>query len=128
MSSKKENIAKALSRRQRTGGSVRQAAQQMIAQRVRPAIIRYEDQIQTEERRVATRQELMTRNYVQVGNQRRRITVEQKADMVRANALAKEKISRLKQRRTDASVYFWKLQSQTGGPPPPPPPGSVGFT
>lgn len=67
----------------------------------------------------------MTQNYVQIGNQRRRITVEQKADMVRANALAREKLSRLKARKTETANYFWKLQE--GGPPPPPPPGSVGF-
>ena len=97
----------------------------MIAQRVQPAIIRFEDQIRTEEQRLATRRQLMTQNYVQVGNQRRRITVEQKADMVRANALAREKIARITQRKGDASDYFWKLQQ--GGPPPPPPPGSVGF-
>lgn len=126
MSDKKENIAKALSRRERTGSNVRRAAQQMVSQRVRPAVIRYEDQIAAEEQRLATRQQLMTQNYVQVGNQRRRITVEQKADMVRANALARDKIARLKYKKTEASTYFWKLD-KGAGPPPPPPPGSVGF-
>lgn len=126
MPPKKQNIAKALSRRERTGSNVRRVVQAMVSERVQPAVIRFEDQIRTEEQRLATRQQLMTQNYVQVGNQRRRITVEQKADMVRANALAREKIGRLKYRKTEASKYFWKLE-KGGGPPPPPPPGSVGF-
>ena len=127
MPPKKENITKALSRRQQTGRNVVQAAQAVIEERIRPALIRFEDQIRTEQGLVNTRQQLLTREYVQVGNQRRRITVEQKADMVQAMARSRDKIARIKQRQTDATSYFWKLKTHNG-PPPPPPPGSVGFT
>lgn len=126
MPPKKKNIAKALSQRQQRGRQITRVAEQMVSQRVLPAITQYEDQIQQESRRVETRSKTMASNYVMVEGRRMPVTVEQKADMVRANAIARRKIERLQARKTDASGYFWKLQSHYG-PPPPPPPGSVGF-